>query len=101
MDAGPLIFFAAMAAIFWFLLIRPQRQRRVAHKTMVSGLGPGDEVLTAGGVFGRVLAVEEGHIVLEIAPGTEIKLAKDAVANIVPKDEPPDDLPPPAASERG
>ena len=104
MDAGPLIFFAAMAAIFWFILIRPQRQRRVAHRTMVSGLGPGDEVITAGGVFGRVRAVEEGHIVLEIAPGTEIKLAKEAVATVLPKDEPRDepkgDEPPPVAEER-
>jgi len=101
MDAGPLIFFAALAAIFWFLLIRPQRQRRVAHRTMVSGLGPGDEVITAGGVFGRVRTIAEGHIVLEIAPGTEIKLAKDAVANVVPKDEPADAPAPPAAEERG
>ena len=100
MDAGPLIFFAAMAAIFWFLLIRPQRQRRVAHKAMVAGLGPGDEVLTAGGVFGRVRTIAEGHIVLEIAPGTEIKLAKDAIANVVPKDEPRGDEPPPDAEER-
>ncbi len=102
MDAGPLIFFAAMAGIFWFLIIRPQRQRRVAHRTMVSGLAPGDEILTAGGLFGRVREITEGHIVLEIAPGTEIKLAKDAVANVVPQDGPKqDEEPRPAPEEHG
>lgn len=98
MNPGPLIFLVAMAAVFWFLLIRPQRQRRVAHQTMVSGLGPGDEVITAGGVFGRVRSIADDHILLEIAPGTEIRLAKDAVATIVPKE---DEEPTPAPDERG
>lgn len=97
MDVGPLIFLAAMAAVFWFLLIRPQRQRQVAHRTMVSALGPGDEVITAGGVFGRVRSITEDHILLEIAPGTEIRLAKEAVATILPKE----DEPAPVADERG
>ncbi len=97
MDPGPLIFLAAMAAVFWFLLIRPQRQRQVAHRTMVSGLEPGDEVITAGGIFGRVRSIADDHILLEIAPGTEIRLAKEAVATIVPKDEEPA----PATDERG
>ena len=97
MDAGPLIFLAAMAAIFWFLLIRPQRQRQAAHRSLVSGLEPGDEVITAGGVFGKVKTIADDHIVLEIAPGTEIRLAKDAVANVVPKAGET----PPAAQERG
>lgn len=96
MNPGPLIFLAAMAALFWFLLIRPQRQRRTAHLTMVSGLGPGDEVITAGGVYGRVRSIADDHILLEIAPGTEIRLAKEAVATIVPRAEEPA----PVADER-
>jgi preprotein translocase subunit YajC len=86
-----------MAAVFWFLLIRPQRQRQVAHRAMVSQLGVGDEVITAGGVFGRVRSIADDHILLEIAPGTEIRLAKEAVATIVSKQNEP----PPDVGERG
>jgi preprotein translocase subunit YajC len=71
--------------VFWFVLIRPQRRRQAAHQSLLAGLGAGDEVITAGGVFGKVRSIEDDHIVLEIAPGTEIRLAKEAVANVVPK----------------
>jgi preprotein translocase subunit YajC len=81
----PLIFLAAMAVLFWFLLIRPQRQRQAAHRSLVAALATGDEVVTAGGIFGTVKTIADDHVVLEIAPGTEIRVAKDAVANIVPK----------------
>jgi preprotein translocase subunit YajC len=74
-----------MVAVFWFVLIRPQRRRQAAHQSLVSGLGAGDEVITAGGVFGKVRSIADDHIVLEIAPGTEIRLAKEAVATVVPK----------------
>ncbi len=97
MNAAPLLFFVAMAAVLWFLLIRPQRQRQLAHRSMVSELGPGDEVITAGGVFGKVQSIADGHIVLEIAPGTEIRLAKEAVATVIPQESQPT----PAAGERG
>jgi preprotein translocase subunit YajC len=70
--------------VFWFVLIRPQRRRQAAHQSLLAGLGAGDEVITAGGVFGKVRSIEDDHIVLEIAPGTEIRLAKEAVANVVP-----------------
>ncbi len=86
MDPGPLIFLAAMAAVFWFLLIRPQRRRQQAHRTLVSSLAPDDEVITAGGVFGKVRSIADDHIVLEIAPGTEIRVAKEAVASVVRED---------------
>jgi preprotein translocase subunit YajC len=90
MELGPLIFLAAMIAVFWFVLIRPQRRRQAAHQSMVSTLGAGDEVITAGGVFGKVRSIADDHILLEIAPGTEIRLAKEAVATILPKgDEAP------------
>ena len=97
----PLIFLAALAAVFWFLIIRPQKRRQSAHQSMLSALSSGDEVITAGGVFGRVRRIEEDHLVLEIAPGTEIRLAKDAVANIVPKPDETPEEPPPVQEERG
>jgi preprotein translocase subunit YajC len=86
-DAGPLIFLAAMIAVLWFVLIRPQRRRQQAHLSLVSGLSPGDEVITMGGMFGYVRSIADDHLVVEIAPGTEIRLAKEAVASVVPKRE--------------
>ncbi len=87
MDAGPLIFLAAMVAVIWFVLIRPQRRRQQTHLEMISGLAPGDELITAGGVFGKVRSIADDHIVVEIAPGTEIRLAKHAVASVIPRPE--------------
>lgn len=87
MNAGPLIFLVAMIAVLWFLLIRPQRARQAAHRDLVAQLTPGDEVVTAGGVLGTVSSVAEDHVKLEIAPGTEIRLAKEAVTGVVRRDE--------------
>jgi preprotein translocase subunit YajC len=87
MNAGPLIFLVALIAVMWFVLIRPQRARQAAHRNLVEHLSPGDEVVTAGGVLGRVNSVAEDHVKLEIAPGTEIRLAKEAVTGVVRRDE--------------
>jgi preprotein translocase subunit YajC len=87
MSPGPLIFLALLAALIWFLLIRPQRQRQVAHQELMSALAPSDEVVTAGGVLGTVRSIAEDHVVLEVAPGTEIRVAKQAVTGRVPKEE--------------
>jgi preprotein translocase subunit YajC len=85
MDAGPLIFLAAILAVFWFLLIRPQRQRQAAHRSLLADLGPGDEVVTAGGILGTVRSIADDHVRLEVAPGTEIRVAKEAVTGVRPK----------------
>ena len=85
----PLIFLVALAAVFWFLLVRPQKRRQSQHRSMVEGLSSGDEVITAGGVFAKVRTIADDHLIVEIAPGTEIRLAKEAVAKVVPKPEEP------------
>ena len=87
MNAGPLIFLAAMAAVIWFLLIRPQRQRLAAQRNLIADLAPNDEVVTAGGILGKVRSTAEDHVVLEIAPGTEVRVAKQAVTSVLRKDE--------------
>jgi preprotein translocase subunit YajC len=87
MNAGPLIFLVAMIAVLWFLLIRPQRARQAAHRNLLAEIAPGDEVVTAGGIIGRVSSVADDHVKLEIAPGTEIRLAKEAVTGVTRKDE--------------
>ena len=75
----PLLFFAAMIVLFWVLIIMPQRRRRAVQQAILTQLEPGDEVMTAGGLFGTVREVADHHVVLEIAPGTQVRLAKSAV----------------------
>jgi preprotein translocase subunit YajC len=87
MNVGPLIFLVALIAVLWFLLIRPQRARQAAHRNLIAQLAPGEEVVTAGGIIGRVTSVAEDHVKLEIAPGTEIRVAKEAVTGVVRRDE--------------
>jgi preprotein translocase subunit YajC len=89
MNYGPLIFLAAMIAVFWFLLVRPQRQRQAAHRNLIAQLAPDDEVVTAGGMFGTLRSISDDHVVLEIAPGTEVRIAKEAVTGVRRKDEEP------------
>jgi preprotein translocase subunit YajC len=89
MNAGPLIFLAAMAALLWFVLIRPQRRRLAAQRTLIAALAPNDEIVTAGGVLGKVRSIADDHVVLEIAPGIEIRVAKEAVTGVLRKDEEP------------
>jgi preprotein translocase subunit YajC len=87
MNAGPLIFLVAILALFWFLLIRPQRQRQAIHRSLIAQLAPGEEVVTAGGMFGTLKSVADDHVILEIAPGTEVRIAKAAVTGVVRKEE--------------
>ncbi|MFQ5547485.1 MAG: preprotein translocase subunit YajC [Woeseia sp.] len=76
-----LIIFAA----FYFLLIRPQQKRQKAHNELVAALSTGDEVLTAGGVLGKVTAVSDHYATLRIADNVEIKIQKSTVSAVVPK----------------
>lgn len=70
---------------FYFLLIRPQQKRQKAHTELVSALSTGDEVLTAGGILGKVTAVSEHYATLKIADDVEIKVQKSTVSAVVPK----------------
>ena len=71
--------------LMYFLLIRPQQKRQKEHKAMAEGLSKGDEVLTQGGLLGKITKLADSFVVVEIAPGTEIKLQKTAVAAVMPK----------------
>ncbi len=71
--------------VFYFLLIRPQNKRAKEHREMVSALGVGDEVVTNGGIAGKVTKVGEQYLSLELADGLVIKLQKHAVAAVLPK----------------
>ena len=71
--------------LFYFLLIRPQAKRAKEHKQMVEALAKGDEVVTNGGVLGRINEVGDSFISVEIADGVVVKLQRSAVASLVPK----------------
>ena len=76
-----IIFFA----IFYFLLIRPQAKQAKEQKQMMESISKGDEVVTTGGILGRVNKVGDNFILLEISKDLEVKLQKAAVSNILPK----------------
>ncbi|WP_435100529.1 preprotein translocase subunit YajC [Arhodomonas sp. AD133] len=80
-----LIFPIALIAIFYFLLIRPQQKRAKEHKKLVEGLAKGDEVVTSGGIAGKVTDVGETFASVEVANNVELRLQKSAVAQVLPK----------------
>jgi len=71
--------------LMYFILIRPQSKRLKEHKEMISELKVGDEISTSGGIYGKVLKVGESYIQLRISETVEIKLQKNAVSKILPK----------------
>jgi len=70
----------AMFAIFYFLLIRPQQKRAKQHKEMIEALKSGDQVVTAGGIHGKVVAVQDKVVTLEIAAGVRVKVNRVSIA---------------------
>ncbi|HKJ95437.1 MAG TPA: preprotein translocase subunit YajC [Gammaproteobacteria bacterium] len=86
--AGGLLQFLPLiviVVIFYFLLIRPQQKRAKEHKKLIEGLGKGDEVLTSGGLAGRVTDVGDTFASVEIASGVEVRVQKSAVSQVLPK----------------
>jgi preprotein translocase subunit YajC len=86
-DAGLMGFLPIilMFVLLYFLMIRPQMKRAKEHKSMVDGLNKGDEVITAGGILGKITAVSDAYVTVEIAPNTEVSLQKAAVQTLLPK----------------
>ena len=70
---------------FYFLLIRPQQKKQKEHGALVSALSTGDEVLTSGGILGKITGVTDHYVTLRIADGVEIKIQKTTVTQVVPK----------------
>jgi preprotein translocase subunit YajC len=86
-DAGfmGLLPIVLMFVLLYFLMIRPQMKRAKEQKAMIEALQKGDEVVTAGGVVGRISEMADAYITLEIAPGTEITVQRAAVQMLLPK----------------
>jgi preprotein translocase subunit YajC len=80
-----LIFMGVLFLVFYFLLIRPQAKRAKEHKKMVEALAKGDEVVTNGGVLGKVTKVGDDFVVIEVAQGVELNVQRQSVAALMPK----------------
>ena len=74
-----------MFVVLWFLMIRPQMKKAKEHKALLAALAKGDEVVTQGGLVGRVTKVGENYVSLEIAEGTEVVVQKPAIGLVLPK----------------
>ena len=79
MNIVPLVF---MFAIFYFLLIRPQQKKAKEHKALLESLKKGDKVVTAGGMHGKVTALDDKVVTLEVAPGVSVKFNKGFIATV-------------------
>lgn len=74
-----------MFAIFYFLLIRPQQKKAKEHKNLVAALKKGDEIITSGGILGKISEVDESFLTCQIAENVEIKIQSHAVSTVLPK----------------
>ena len=88
MPGGDLVTFLPMIAIivvFYFLLIRPQQKRAKETKAMLEALQKGDEIVTAGGVVGRISKLGDAYATVEIAPNVEVTVQRNAISLVLPK----------------
>jgi preprotein translocase subunit YajC len=89
---GSYIFILVLLAVFWFMLIRPQRRRQLESQRLVNSLAVGKEVVTAGGLYGTIKALDDDEVRVEIADGVEVRIAKRAIAGVLSEDEEPEEL---------
>jgi preprotein translocase subunit YajC len=74
-----------MFVVLYFVMIRPQMKRQKEVKNMLETLGVGDEVVTVGGLMGKVTQLKDQYLTVELVPGTEVKMQKSAVTAVLPK----------------
>jgi preprotein translocase subunit YajC len=88
MDSGlsSILFLVFLIGIFYLMLIRPQRKRVEAHRKLIESVDVGDEVITIGGMYGRVKAIGDDELELEVSPGTSIRFTKSAIGRRVTED---------------
>ena len=86
--ASSLIFIVLMGAIFYFMLVRPQRRRVQQHRALVDSLSVGDEVVTIGGLYGTITRLSGGDVELQVDSSTTLRFLKTSIARVVVVDEP-------------
>jgi preprotein translocase subunit YajC len=88
------IFIVVIAVlVVWLIFVRPQRRKQTQQQQMVSELQVGDEVLTAGGIYGTIVQIEDDEITVEIAPQTRVRVARRAIAGVITEPEPEETAP--------
>lgn len=80
-----LVMIAAIFVLFYFMLIRPQSKRAKEHREIISNLKKGDEVVTSGGILGKVVKVDEQFMKVNLAEGIDINIQRSAVSSVLPK----------------
>jgi preprotein translocase subunit YajC len=92
LEPGGLIVLIALFVIFWLFIIRPQRRRLQEQRELHESVAVGDEIVTMGGLLGHVRGVDEDDdtLLVEIAPGTTVRVARRGVAAVVPPEDPPE-----------
>lgn len=80
-----LLFPIILIGAFYFMLIRPQTKRAKEHKQMIESLKKGDEVVSGGGILGRITEIGDNFVQLEVAEGVQIRIQKQAIGNLMPK----------------
>jgi preprotein translocase subunit YajC len=91
-----LIVIAVLFGLFWLLLVRPQRRQALEQRTLIASLEPGDEIVSAGGLYGVIKAIDGDELQVEIAEGLVVRMAKRAVAGLVKRDEENAEVPEPS-----
>lgn len=86
--SGMLVPLALILPIFYFLLFRPQQQRLKAHQAMIAGVKKGDVVVTTGGLIGKVRAVADDELRIELSPNTEVRVLRSSLSEVRNKGEP-------------
>jgi preprotein translocase subunit YajC len=81
----PIVMMVVFVVIFYFLLIRPQQKKAKEHQALVSKLSAGDEVVTTGGILGKVTEVGDSFVTIEVADGVRLKVQKFQVGSLMPK----------------
>ena len=89
---GGYIFILVLLVVMWFLLIRPQRRRQAESQRLLESLSVGKEVVTAGGLYGTITALDDDEARVEIADGVEVRVAKRAIAGVLSEEEEPEEL---------
>jgi preprotein translocase subunit YajC len=83
----PLLLIVLLFGVMYFLMIRPQQKRRREALQMQNTLGPGDQIVTIGGLHGTVVTMEDDVVTVEVAPGVNVKFARPAIARVLPRSD--------------
>jgi preprotein translocase subunit YajC len=86
------IYLVVLVLAFFFLIVRPQRRQAAARRLLIAALEVGDEIITAGGIYGTVRALDDEIVTVEVADGVELRIAKGAVNAVAARPVAPDDL---------